>query len=182
MGPAGRRLHPAELAARHGDDVGARPRLPVCAILENIRSLWNVGSMFRSADAARLQGLHLCGYTPHPPREEIDKTALGAVDHVPWQYWTTAADACDWLRARGYRLLALEHTDRSVDIDAVPLGPRVAFVVGNEVMGVSDTVLARCDAAMDIPMYGHKESLNVAVAFGVAAYTLRRRLQETFVP
>jgi tRNA G18 (ribose-2'-O)-methylase SpoU len=148
----------------------------VCAVLENIRSLWNVGSMFRSADATGLQALHLCGYTPHPPRDEIDKTALGAVEHVLWQYWTRALDACQWLRARGYQLVALEHTQHSVDVETIELRAPVAFVVGNEVSGVSQPVLSACDATMDIPMYGHKESLNVAVAFGVAAYSLRRRL------
>jgi tRNA G18 (ribose-2'-O)-methylase SpoU len=151
-------------------------RLPVVAVLENIRSLWNVGSMFRSADAMRLDRLLLCGYTGHPPRPEIDKTALGASAYVPWEYWSSAVEACAWLRDRGTQILALEHTTTSVDLETIELRPPLAFVVGNEVMGVSDEVLALCQGAIEIPMAGRKESLNVAVAFGVAAYALRRRL------
>lgn len=151
-------------------------RLPVIAVLENIRSLWNVGSMFRSADATLLDRLLLCGYTGHPPRPEIEKTALGACATVPWEYWSSAPEACTWLRSRGYQLLALEPTTHGTDLETVALRPPIAFVVGNEVTGVSDEVLGICEGAVEIPMAGLKDSLNVAVAFGVAAYVLRRRL------
>jgi tRNA G18 (ribose-2'-O)-methylase SpoU len=175
---AGRRLLPAELTARQPDSrqLPRLPRLPVVAVLENVRSLWNVGSMFRTADAARLDRLFLCGFTGHPPRPEIDKTALGACAVVPWEYWTSATEACAWLRERGYQLMALERTTHSVDLETAALQPPLGFVVGNEVTGVSDEVLDLCHGALEIPMAGRKESLNVAVAFGVAAFTLRRRL------
>ena len=175
---AGRKLDPEELtAARPSDDVlRSEARLPVAAVLENIRSLWNVGSMFRTADATRLDSLHLCGYTPHPPRPEIDKTALGATEFVPWRYWTKAPDACHWLRAHGFRVLALELTTRSAPLDTIPIDRPLAFVVGNEVTGISDETLSHCDGAIDLPMAGRKESLNVAVAFGVCAYGLRQRV------
>ncbi len=175
---AGRKLSAAELTRQRptDDELEEQPRLPIIAVLENIRSMWNVGSMFRTADAARLEQLFLCGYTPHPPRREIDKTALGATDYVPWQYWSAAPQACRWLRERGYKVLALEHTNRSVEIAQVQWPAPMAFVVGNEVTGISDETLAECHAAVELPMAGRKESLNVAVAFGVAAYTFRAQL------
>jgi 23S rRNA (guanosine2251-2'-O)-methyltransferase len=175
---AGRRLNPAEIAALRpvAADLAVLRRAVLVGVLENIRSLGNVGSMFRSADATRIERLLLCGFTGHPPRREIEKTALGAQDSVPWEYWTRAAQACQHLRATGYLVLALEHTTRSIPLEQVELPGPTAFVVGNELAGVSDEVLAVCDAAVEIPMAGVKESLNVAVAFGVAAYALRAKL------
>jgi len=152
------------------------PRRPIVAVLENIRSLGNVGSIFRSSDAVRLGELVLCGFTGHPPREEIDKTALGTTESVPWSYWTRSTEALRWLRESGYQILALEHTTRSRRLEEIELTAPVAFVVGNEVEGVSEEALALCDAAVEIPMDGMKESLNVAVAFGVMAYGLAARL------
>ena len=178
MNPAGRRLTATELTDRRPDpaQLEALPRTPMIGILENIRSLWNVGSMFRTADALRLEALMLCGYTAHPPRAEIHKTALGACDTVPWQYWSRAADAIAWLRNSGYRIVAFEHTTHSLPIVSAELSAPLAFVVGNEVTGVSDAVLELVDAAVEIPMLGTKESLNVAVAFGVGAFALRERV------
>ena len=153
-----------------------RPDLPpIVAVLENVRSLWNVGSILRSADGAGLERVLLCGYTGHPPRKEISKTALGAEDHVPWEYWSSAAEACQSLAEEGYRVIALETGSSSSDLDSVPLEARTAFVVGNEVEGIRAETLAHCAAWAALPMRGHKDSLNVAVAFGVAAYILRRR-------
>ena len=177
-GPAGRRLEPQEL--RHRRPVPAEledmPRRPLVAVLENIRSLWNVGSVFRSADAIRLEQIYLCGYTGHPPRPEIEKTALGATESVPWSYWSQSRDALLWLRDSGYQILALELTTASLPMAELELRAPLALVVGNEVTGVSVEALALCDAAVEIPMDGLKESLNVSVAFGVAAYGLAARL------
>jgi len=152
------------------------PRRPIVGVLENIRSLWNVGSIFRSADATRLQELYLCGFTGHPPRAEIDKTALGAAENVPWSYWSSSREALRWLKESGYRILALELTPHSQPLENIDLAAPLAFVVGNEVTGVSSEALALCDAAIEIPMDGMKQSLNVAVAFGVLAYGLAARL------
>jgi tRNA G18 (ribose-2'-O)-methylase SpoU len=178
LGPAGRRLEPEELRRRRplGSELEELPRRPLVAVLENIRSLWNVGSVFRTADAVRLEQLHLCGYTGHPPRPEIAKTALGATETVPWSYWSRSADALEYLREHGYQILALELTTHSRPLAEIELRAPLALVVGNEVSGVSDEALALCDAAMEIPMDGAKESLNVSVAFGVAAFALAVRV------
>lgn len=155
------------------DPIRPNPSPPTVAVLENVRSMGNVGSMFRSADGAGVGRLLLCGFTPHPPRKEIEKTALGATDSVPWEYWTRAADACLWLRAQGYRVVGLERTGTSRPLAGfAPEGP-TAFVVGHEVDGIQDTTLEQCDEIRHIPMAGEKASLNVAVAFGIAAYALR---------
>jgi tRNA G18 (ribose-2'-O)-methylase SpoU len=151
----------------------------IVAVLENVRSMGNVGSMFRSADGAGLDRLILTGFTAHPPREGIAKTALGAEEHVAWEYWSRATEAVAGLRQQGYRIIGLEKTRDSVEIevllDRMPIDGPVAFVVGHEINGLSDAVLGACDQVAHLPMRGHKDSLNVAVAFGLAAYTLRRR-------
>jgi tRNA G18 (ribose-2'-O)-methylase SpoU len=134
--------------------------------------------MFRSADGAGVGRLFLCGFTGHPPRPEITKTALGAEDHVGWEYWSRARDACEGLRAAGYRVLALERTPTCVGLEDAEIGERTALVVGHEVFGVSAETLEACDATVGIPMRGTKSSLNVAVAFGIAAYRLRERWEE----
>lgn len=150
----------------------------IVAVLENIRSMGNVGSMFRSADGAGLDRILITGFTAHPPRVEITKTALGAEEHVAWEYWSRAVDAIDALRQQGYRILGLERTDASREIETLfidqPIESPIAFVVGHEITGLSTPVLELCDEIAHLPMHGHKDSLNVAVAFGLAAYTLSR--------
>jgi 23S rRNA (guanosine2251-2'-O)-methyltransferase len=146
-------------------------RHPVSLLLYNIRSLYNVGSIFRTSDSALLRELVLCGYTPHPPRKEIEKTALGAVDTVPWRYYKETTEAIADLRAEGYRILALELTDICRNYDELVLDDYpVCLVLGNEITGVDDDILELCDGAIQIPMYGVKHSLNVGVAAGIAAF------------
>jgi tRNA G18 (ribose-2'-O)-methylase SpoU len=166
-----RRLDPAEVP-------GVR-RHPVVGVLENIRSMYNIGSCFRTADAMLLERLVLTGYTSTPPRKEILKTALGATETVPWQHEESTIDAIETLRAEGYRIYALELTDSSTPIDRIDaMDFPAAIVLGNELNGVSQDVLDHCDQAIEIPMYGVKHSLNVAVAFGVAAWECVRRLRK----
>jgi len=166
----------AELAAaersRNGSPV--RGTMPVVAILENIRSLWNVGSIFRSADAAGIERLLLAGFTGRPPRAEISKTALGAEDSVPWGEAASAAEAVKRLRAEGRFIIALERAPTSVPIDDAEFRFPAALVLGNEVAGLGPEVMAASDLVCHIPMHGVKESLNVAVAAGVAFYAMRR--------
>lgn len=151
-------------------------RHPVIGVLEDIRSLYNVGSCFRTADAMLLERLVLTGYTPFPPRKEISKTALGAERFVPWQRIPDPSEAVAALREEGYALYALELTDRAVGIDHLeqldPFPERLAFIAGNEISGVRAETLAGCDGSLSIPMSGVKHSLNVAVAFGIAAWEL----------
>ena len=146
------------------------PRLPFAVLVDDLRSLWNVGSIFRTADACGVGRLVLCGITAYPPRAEIAKTALGAEAAVPWRYRAEAAEALDELQAEGFVPVALESTDRAVAIDAFAWPRRPALVIGNEVTGISTHVLAACESHLKIPMRGVKDSLNVAVAFGIAAH------------
>lgn len=150
-------------------------RLPVYALLDNIRSLYNVGSVFRSADGALVKKLYLCGYTPHPPRKEIEKTALGATETVPWEYFKNPLDAISVMREAGIRICVLEQTTRSAPYYAATRADfPICLVVGNEIAGVSPELVAVADMAVEIPMFGTKQSLNVAVAFGIALYDLVR--------
>ena len=148
---------------------------PIYAMLDNIRSAWNVGAMFRTADAAGLGGLYLCGMTATPPRPDLEKTALGASSTVPWDYWPDTLDAVRAVRDRGIQVVALECTPDAAPFDVFPYRFPTCFVVGHEVRGVAPAVLDVCDDAVSIPMYGQKESLNVAVSFGIMAYAVRRR-------
>lgn len=151
-------------------------RHPVIGVLEDIRSLYNVGSCFRTADAMLLERLVLTGYTPTPPRKEISKTALGADRFVPWQGIPDPSDVVTALKEEGCALYALELTDRAVAVDQLeqldPFPERLAFIAGNEIGGVRTETLAQCDGSIYIPMSGVKHSLNVAVAFGIAAWEL----------
>ena len=153
-------------------------RHPVVGVLEDIRSLYNVGSCFRTADALLLERLVLTGYTPFPPRKEISKTALGAERSVPWEHAPSSTDALKKLRADGYTIWGLELAEGALSIDLLDSLPdRIALVVGNEIGGVRSETLALCDGALAIPMYGVKHSLNVAVSFGIAMWELVRRIR-----
>ena len=150
-------------------------RLPVIALLDNIRSLYNVGSMFRTADGTLLEGMFLTGYTPRPPRKEIEKTALGATHSVPWEYFEDPIDAVRRARGRGAAICILEQTTKSRSYHEVQKEEfPICLVVGNELTGVSESIVAEADFAIDIPMFGIKHSLNAAVAFGVAVFELSR--------
>jgi tRNA G18 (ribose-2'-O)-methylase SpoU len=150
----------------------------VIGVLEDIRSLYNVGSCFRTADAMLLEQLVLTGYTPAPPRVEISKTALGAEHAVPWRKVDDPAVAIDRLRADGCRIWALELTDASTpltELTADDFTSTIALVVGNEIGGIRAATLELCDRAVSIPMHGVKHSLNVAVAFGIGVWEIVRR-------
>jgi len=160
-------------SARPGlEELAGAPRNPVALLLENIRSLYNVGSMFRTADGALVEKIYLCGYTGYPPRKEIDKTALGSTLSVPWEYRPDPLETAALLRRRGCQIVCLEHTDRSFPYDGAPYRFPLCLVLGNEVEGVSRELVAASDMAVEIPMYGVKQSLNVAVACGIMAYHL----------
>ena len=156
------------------EDRGGRERITVavCAVLDNIRSLYNVGSIFRTADAAGLEMLYLTGITGTPPRSEISKTALGADETVDWEYCQSALDAIEAARAEGYQVVAIETGESAVDYRSFQWRAPACFVVGAEVAGVSPEAIAAVDAVGSLPMLGAKTSLNVSVAFGVIAYHL----------
>ncbi len=167
--------HP-ELLARQ-ETRQKEPKLPFCVVLNNIRSLYNVGSIFRTADGVGIEKLWICGITGFPPDSQISKTALGAENEVPWEYRKEACSVLRELKTRGYKIVFLEQVEGSAPYqDYEPTGP-VCLVVGNEVEGVSEDLLSLCDGTIEIEMAGLKNSLNVAVAFGVVAYHFRNCLK-----
>ncbi len=143
---------------------------PVYALLENIRSLYNVGSMFRTADAAGIDSIYLTGYTGFPPRKEIDKTALGSTETVKWKHYADPLSCVEKLKKEGCLLVACEHTEDAVDYREIIYKAPVCLMFGNEVDGLSQELCDAADLSVLIPMYGEKLSLNVSVAFGVAVY------------
>jgi tRNA G18 (ribose-2'-O)-methylase SpoU len=153
-------------------------RLPVCVLLDNVRSMYNVGSFFRTADGAGVERIYLSGITARPPKNAIAKTALGAEERVPWEGSANALETALALRARGYELAAVETSVRSVDLfDWAPRFP-VCLMFGHEVDGLNEELLAACDVHVRIPMLGGKHSLNVATAGGVALYELLRKYRQ----
>lgn len=158
---------------------GDASRVPLRAILNNVRSLYNVGSIFRTADAYWLDRLILTGFTPRPPRREIEKTALGATTTVPWAYLQDPIEAIAMCRQEGWEVWAVEQTTHSAALPVpVASGSKVALVFGNEVSGIDAAVLAACDRAVEIPMHGTKHSLNVAVAFGIAVQLVSAEMRD----
>lgn len=150
-------------------------KLPVFVILDSIRSSYNVGSIFRTSDGAMIEKLFLCGYTPHPPKKEVLKTALGSQESVTWKYVKEAKEVILDLKKEGVKICALELTEASVphynlNKENFPM----ALIVGNEITGVAQELLDLCDMSIEIPQFGIKQSLNVAVAYGIAVFELRR--------
>jgi tRNA G18 (ribose-2'-O)-methylase SpoU len=147
-------------------------RYPIYAILDNIRSLYNVGSIFRTADAVRLEKLYLTGITGQPPRQEIDKTALGSVQSVPWEYQENPIGVIESLKKQGVQIVALEHTRESKPFWEMNYQYPSCLVVGNEVFGIQEKIVELADSSVEIPMYGIKQSLNVTIAFGIVIYEM----------
>ncbi len=143
-------------------------------LAHNIRSLWNVGSLFRTSDAFDVERIYLTGYTAVPPRREISKTALGAEEHVAWEQCEDPKKAILKLKKRGFTIVALEQARGAVDLKKFESPTKVCLIVGHEVLGVPKELLKLCDAIVHIPMHGTKESLNVAVASGIALHHLRQ--------
>jgi tRNA G18 (ribose-2'-O)-methylase SpoU len=152
------------------DELHEIKRMPLYTLAENIRSMHNVGSIFRTSDGVSLSKLFLSGYTAQPPRKEIDKTALGATDSVPWEYYNNPLEVLRKLKKQGVQIVALEHTSKSESYSDYKYSFPTCLVVGNEVDGVSQEVLSLADAAIEIPMKGIKQSLNVSVAYGIVIY------------
>jgi tRNA G18 (ribose-2'-O)-methylase SpoU len=166
----------AERAGVGGADGGVMT-LPLAALLDNVRSVHNTGSIFRSADGAGFRTLYLCGVTPTPANPKLGKTALGAHSAVHWQWAPNAVDLAQTLRAAGHRLWALEESPGAESLYAIAAPPaHTILVVGSEVTGIDPGLLALCDRTLAIPMRGVKRSLNVATAFGIAALVLAERM------
>lgn len=170
-----RKLTMPELGRKTTDEFRESEKIPLTVVLDNVRSMHNVGSIFRTADAFLIEKICLCGYTPQPPHRDIHKTALGATETVDWEYFSLAPACIEALKGKGYQIFSVEQVEGSISLDSVTKenlkGP-VAVVLGNEVEGVQDDILKLSDAAIEIPQYGTKHSLNVSVAAGIVLYKL----------
>lgn len=153
-------------------------KLPLVVVLDNIRSLHNIGSVFRTSDAFRVECICLCGITAVPPHAEIHKTALGAEDTVDWKYYQNTVDAVDELKQNGYTVFSIEQVEGSTMLDKWEMdrNKKYAIVFGNEVKGVEQEVINHSDGCIEIPQYGTKHSLNVSVTAGIVIYECANRL------
>lgn len=150
-------------------------KFPVVVALNSIRSNYNVGSIFRTSDGAMIEKLYLCGFTPHPPKKEILKTALGSTESVKWEYAKEILSLVKKLKVDGYKICALELTSNTKKYYEVSKNDfPICLIIGNEITGVGDEILAECDFSIEIPQFGIKQSLNVAVAYGIAVFELRK--------
>jgi 23S rRNA (guanosine2251-2'-O)-methyltransferase len=171
-----RKLSMDELGRKTVQEFKQAAKNPIIGVLDNIRSMHNVGSVFRTADAFLIEGICLCGYTPHPPHRDIHKTALGSTETVDWIYFPTALEAVQQLQQRGYKAFAIEQAEGSISLEKFHSDPdeKIAVVFGNEVEGVNNDVLKICDGSIEIPQFGMKHSLNISVAAGIIWWELVR--------
>lgn len=169
-----RKLKVTEMGRLSVEEYHAAEKTQLVVVLDHVRSLYNVGSVLRTADAFRLAGVCLCGITAVPPHPEIHKTALGAEDSVDWRYFKDTLDAVKWLKQAGYEVLAVEQCEGSTMLNNFQLehGKRYAIVLGNEVKGVQQAVVDECNGCLEIPQYGTKHSMNVSVTAGIVIWEL----------
>lgn len=154
-------------------------RVPLYLILDNIRSAFNVGSAFRTSDACCLQEIHLCGISAYPPNKKLEKTALGAMDSVPWKYYEKTIDSINELKQQGVSICVVELTSRSVNFWEHDFQKPTALVFGHEVTGVSDEILPLANHYVHVPMHGKKSTLNVATSIGVVLFEVMRQWRTT---
>ena len=173
-----RKLQVEELCRMSVEEFKEAKKLPLVMVLDNIRSLHNVGSVFRTADAFRLQGIYLCGITACPPAAEIHKTALGAEDTVAWKYCADTLDAVAQLKSDGYEIIAVEQVEGSHKLGQFQIDStkKYALIMGNEVKGVRQDVVDASDGALEIPQYGMKHSLNVSVSAGIVMWEIASQM------
>ncbi|MBW7892172.1 MAG: RNA methyltransferase [Chitinophagaceae bacterium] len=174
-----------ELNRKTVEEFRAAEKHPVIVVLDNVRSMHNVGSIFRTADAFLIESIYLCGYTPRPPHRDIQKTALGATETVHWEYFSSTADAVQQIKAMNGALWAAEQAEGSIDLDKInwdmltqhATKRKTAILFGNEVTGVDDHILSLCDGCMEIPQTGMKHSLNISVAAGIVLWEVYRSIR-----
>ncbi len=164
----------ADLLRKSVEEFKKAEKIPIAVVLDNVRSMHNVGSVFRTADAFLIHSIWLCGYTPRPPHRDIQKTALGATETVEWHYTETTQQAVETLRSEGYAIYAVEQVEKSIPLqDFSPVNnQKIAVVFGNEVNGVDQEVVSGCDGCIEIPQFGMKHSLNISVAAGIVLWEI----------
>jgi len=174
-----RKLKNSELNRLSTEDFRKAEKSPFCIVLDNIRSLNNIGSVFRTADAFRAEKIYLCGITATPPNKDIHKTALGSTESVSWEYHKRTIDAVSTLKREGYILIAVEQTAGSISLENFKIvpGKKYAFVFGHEVRGVDQSIVDACDSCIVIPQFGTKHSLNISVSAGVVLWEVFRQVK-----
>lgn len=167
-----RKLKLDELNRATVDEFKAQDKLPVAVVLDNVRSMHNIGSIFRTSDGFAVEQVCLCGITAQPPHREIEKTALGATQSVNWAYFDTPVQAVEKLRADGYKIIAIEQAENSTMLNTFTPAPneRYALIFGNEVNGVSEEVMQLIDTCIEIPQFGTKHSFNIVVSAGIVLW------------
>ncbi len=178
-----RKLSMEELNRKSVTEFRESEKIPLIIVLENIRSAYNVGSVFRTADAFLLEAVYICGYSAKPPHKEIKKTALGAEDTVAWKGFPNAAEAIDELKKNGYKVYAVEQVENSIKLHQCQFNTneKIAVVLGNEVTGVEQSTIANCEGCIEIPQLGMKHSLNIATAAGVVIWEIVREFVPDFM-
>ena len=173
-----RKLKMSELNRMSLQEFKESKKTPLVIILDNVRSLHNVGSVFRTADAFIIEKIYLCGITACPPHKDIQKTALGATDSVDWEHLKSTKDAVLRLKEEGYKIIALEQTHNAILLEdfSPERGEKYALILGHEVNGVVDEVLQLCDACLEIPQFGTKHSLNISVSAGIAIWEVFKKV------
>jgi len=170
-----RKLSMEELGRKSAEEFRQADKIPIIVVLENVRSAYNVGSVFRTADAFLLQSIYICGYTAHPPHKEIKKTALGAEETMNWKYFKKINDAIEELKREEYRIFAIEQAVNSHPLQQMDFkNEKLAVIFGNEVTGVEQSTIELTDGCIEIPQLGMKHSLNIATAAGVVLWELVR--------
>ena len=174
-----RKLKNSELGRLDVEDFKNTEKVPLIVVLDNIRSLHNIGSVFRTSDAFLIEKIYLCGITAQPPHKEIHKTALGATESVDWEYFDTTMEAVKKLQMEGVHVMAIEQAENSTSLQDFNIAPsqKYAIIMGNEVKGVQQEVVSACDAVIEIPQYGTKHSLNIAVTAGVVIWDLFKKMR-----
>ena len=172
-----RKLSMDELNRKSVQEFKESEKIPVIAVLENVRSAYNVGSVLRTADAFLLEAVYTTGYTAHPPHKEISKTALGADESVTTQHFKDASEAIGQLKANGYKVMAIEQAENSHQLHQFKMaeGDKLAVVFGNEVSGVEQSTILLCDGCIEIPQLGMKHSLNISVAAGIVLWEMAKK-------
>ena len=172
-----RKLKVTEMGRKSVEEFKDSHKLPRVVVLDHVRSLYNVGSVFRTSDAFLVLGICLCGITAQPPHPEIHKTALGAEDSVEWKYFEHTQDAVSWLKTLGYTVLAIEQCEGSTMLQNMQFDKdkKYAVVLGNEVKGVQQEVVDMCDGCIEIPQFGTKHSMNVSVTAGIIIWSIADR-------
>jgi 23S rRNA (guanosine2251-2'-O)-methyltransferase len=171
-----KKLSMDELDRKTVDEFKRSKKFPVIVVLENIRSMHNVGSVFRTADAFLIEAIYICGYTAQPPRKEIDKTALGATETVTWKYFSSSKEAIEDLQKNEYKIFSIEQVDKSISLEKFNelQIEKVALIFGNEVTGVEAETISLSNGCIEIPQFGMKHSLNISVAVGIVLWEVIR--------